>query len=92
MSDPRSSSLSHTLDVGVLLLVLGALLTGAMLLEVTWTVGRWQMEGQSLEALKPQLLLALGGAGMFTAGVIVLRCRRSDFRLPAWNHRGHGTG
>jgi hypothetical protein len=87
MSDPRSSSLSHTLDVGVLLLVLGALLAGAMLLEAAWTVGRWQMEGQSLEALKPQLLVALGSAGMFTAGVIVLRRRRSDFLLEAWNHR-----
>ena len=86
MSDPRSSSLAHTLDVGVLLLVLGALLAGAMLLEVTWTVGRWQMEGQSLKAVKLQLLVALGGAAMFTAGVIVLRRRGRDFRLGAWNH------
>ena len=87
MSDPRSSSLAHTLDVGVLLLVLGALLAGAMLLEVTWTVGRWQMEGQSLKAVKLQLLVALGGAAMFTAGVIVLRRRGRDFRLGAWNHQ-----
>jgi hypothetical protein len=87
MSDARSSSLSHTLDVGVLLLVLGALLTGAMLLEATWTVARWQMEGESPEPVKPQLLVALGGAAMFTGGVIMLLRRRCDFRLGAWNHR-----
>jgi hypothetical protein len=45
--DRSEASLSHTLDWGVLLLVVGALLTGAMLLEASSTVVRRQMEDQS---------------------------------------------
>jgi hypothetical protein len=69
------TSLAHTPDWGVLLAVLGALLVIAMLLEACWTVVRWQMEDQDLDAVVPQLLLTFMGAALVVAGVVLVRRR-----------------
>lgn len=122
MSDTRSSSPSHTLDVGVLLLVLGALLAGAMLLEVAGTLVRRQLEPLSLaesrceglvppgladsaersacvrnelsksdlEAVGPELGLALTGAlSAFGGGALLFRRRVRD---PQGSWVGEGPG
>jgi hypothetical protein len=47
VSDPRRRSLGHTLDLGVLLVVVGALFAGAMLVEAAETLVRRQYEPES---------------------------------------------